>query len=334
MIHNRDASEDLKKIMQEENAHEVKGILHCFSGDVELAKEYITYGYLISVAGQVTFPKADKLREALKQIPVENIILETDAPFLAPQPVRGKRNEPSYIKHTALKLSEIYGLSFEDIARITSLHSQKFLNIKTSKEKAVIAYPIRNSLYLNITNKCTNKCSFCIRNDTDFVKGHNLRLKKDPSLEEVFSALPKDTSKYKEIVFCGYGEPFLRLEAILEISKKIKRLYNNMTVRVNTNGQAILIHKKNIAPRLKGLIDEISVSLNVENEAKYQKFCRPEFGPGTYLEIKNFVLECKKQGIETGLTFLEMPGVDMSKCKQVAQKLGVKYRMRKYAEVG
>jgi TatD DNase family protein len=335
MIHNREASEDLRRIMEEEKAREIGGILHCFSGDVELAGEYISYGYLISVAGQVTFPKADKLRDALKQIPIEKIVLETDAPFLAPQPVRGKRNEPAYVKHTALELSKIYGLSFDDIARITSLNSQKFLNIKIiSEEKGVIVYPIRDSLYLNITNRCSNKCVFCIRNDTDFVKGHNLRLKEEPSVEEIISFLPKDVSKYKEIVFCGYGEPFFRLQDVLEISKRIKALYKEISIRINTNGHGALIHKENIVPRIKEFIGEISVSLNVENEAKYQKFCRPEFGAGTYQEIKKFILECKKQEIKVGLTFLDMPGVDISKCKEIAKELGVGCRIRKYAEVG
>ena len=123
IIHNRDASDDCLEIVREYNGR-IKGVVHCFAGTGEDAKEFLKLGLHISFAGPITFPKADNLREALKAVPVEKLLLETDCPFLAPQQKRGKRNEPSYLKYTIPVLAELYKLSKEDIKRITTLSAK------------------------------------------------------------------------------------------------------------------------------------------------------------------------------------------------------------------
>lgn len=326
IIHIRDAYQDAIAIIKEERADECGGVLHCFSGDYESAKFFMDAGFFISFAGQITFPK-NNYPELIKNIPIGKIMIETDAPYLAPVPKRGQRNEPSFIKYTAQKIAEIKELSIEDVARITSLNAKKIFAIGEGK----IAYPIRNSLYLNITNRCTNECTFCVRYKTDFVKGHNLRLQKEPELEEILNEL-KDAEKYKEVVFCGFGEPLIRLDLVKQICENLKT--RDVSVRIDTNGHGNLIHKRNILPELKGLVDSISISLNVENEEKYFNICRPSFGKETYTKVIEFIKEAKKYIPEVNVSVVNMPEIDIEKCKTIARELGVGFRLRGYDEVG
>ncbi|MEW6087183.1 MAG: YchF/TatD family DNA exonuclease [bacterium] len=332
IVHIRDAYEDAISIMKEENAFECGGVIHCFSGDYESAKILMDSGFFISFAGQITFPK-NNYPELIKKIPVEKILIETDAPYLAPVPKRGHRNEPSFIRFTAQKIAEIKGLSLEDIARITSLNAKNLFAIGSTNHPSGggIAYPIRNSIYLNITNRCTSECTFCIRYKTDFVKGHNLKLKKEPGLEEILNSL-ENAENYSEVVFCGYGEPLLRLELIKKIAGNLKA--RGLKVRIDTNGHGNLIYKRNILPELKGLVDAMSISLNTENEDKYFKLCKPIFGKETYLEVIEFIKEAKKYIPEVNVSVVALPEVNVEKCREIAKNLGVGFRLREYDEVG
>lgn len=296
--------------------------------------EVLGMGFYISYTCAVTFKNSDNLRQLVKATPIERMMLETDAPYMAPQQHRGKRCEPAYVAILAEEVSRIKGLSPQDVGRITSLNAAGFFGIQEfrGEEPAqTIAYKIRDSLYLNITNRCTNKCSFCVRNFTDFVKGHNLRLEREPSADELIKAVG-DPKQYKQIVFCGYGEPTLRLDVVLEVSKALKQ--KGGQIRIVTNGHANLINKCDITAKLKGLVDELSVSLDVDTKEKYNKFCQPDFGPDTFDKIKEFVIEAKKYISFIEATFLDMPAVDIDKCKKLAVSLGVHCRIRKYNEVG
>ncbi|MFH1288217.1 MAG: YchF/TatD family DNA exonuclease [bacterium] len=334
IIHIRDAYDDAIAIIKEENAHECGGVIHCFSGSYESAKLLMDAGFFISFAGQITFPK-NTYPELIKKISIEKILIETDAPYLAPVPKRGQRNEPSFIRYTAEKIAEIKGLSLEDVARITSLNTKKIFAIESINHsiptEGKITYPIRNSLYLNITNRCTNKCDFCVRYKTNFVKGHNLRLQKEPELEDILDNIG-DTGKYNEVVFCGFGEPLIRLALVKQICKNLKT--RNVSVRIDTNGHGNLIHKRNILPELKGLVDSMSISLNAENEEKYFKICRPSFGKETYGKVIEFIKEAKKYIPEVNVSVVALPEIDIEKCKSIARELGVGFRFRKYDEVG
>ncbi|MFH1710596.1 MAG: TatD family nuclease-associated radical SAM protein, partial [bacterium] len=155
-----------------------------------------------------------------------------------------------------------------------------------------ITYQIGNSLYLNITNRCTSKCAFCIRYKTKlFNSKHELWLKKEPTTKEIIEAV-NDPAKYKEIVFCGYGEPLIRLGAVMEVCKWLKD--KGAKVRIDTNGHANLTHKRNIVPELEGLVDSISISLNAQNRKVYNEICRPDFGEASFDAIIEFAKECKK----------------------------------------
>ncbi len=195
---------------------------------------------------------------------------------------------------------------------------------------SAITYTIGNSLYLNITNRCTNKCDFCIRDKTRlFNNQHELWLKKEPTAKEVIDAIG-DPKKYDEVVFCGYGEPLIRLDAVKEISKWIKE--NGGKVRINTNGHGNLIHKKNILPELKGLVDEISISLDAENKGTYERICHPDFGEASFDAIIDFAREAKRNVQDVELTVVDIPEIDKKAAKKIADELGVSFRVRTYYE--
>jgi TatD DNase family protein len=129
IIHNRDSTEDVVKILKEENAGEVGGIMHCFTGSLEVAKQCMDMNFYISFGGPVTFKNAKKPKEVATEIPLERLLIETDCPYLTPHPFRGKRNEPSYVKYIAEQIAELKGLSFEEVAKITSDNAKKLFGI-------------------------------------------------------------------------------------------------------------------------------------------------------------------------------------------------------------
>ena len=117
IIHDRDAHERIMKILREEKAGEAGGVLHCFSGDLKMARECVEMGFYISIPGTVTFAANEPLREVVRGIKIESLLLETDSPYLSPVPHRGKRNEPAYVRLVAEKVAELKGLSLADVGR-------------------------------------------------------------------------------------------------------------------------------------------------------------------------------------------------------------------------
>ncbi len=130
IIHDRDANEDTFRILREENAFDLGVVMHCFSGSAELAKQYVKLGANISIAGTVTFKNARKVKEVVEAVPIEHLFIETDAPYLTPEPFRGKRNESTNVQYVAEKIAEIKGMSYEEVAEITTENAKKFFHIK------------------------------------------------------------------------------------------------------------------------------------------------------------------------------------------------------------
>lgn len=128
IIHTRDAENDTIDILHECGAN--KAVMHCFSGSRWLADKALEMGFYISVSGIITFKKADDLRDIIKSVPLNRLLIETDAPYLAPQPYRGKINEPSFVVQTAKRLAEIKGISEQEIAQITSQNFCTLFNVK------------------------------------------------------------------------------------------------------------------------------------------------------------------------------------------------------------
>ncbi|MDQ0157791.1 TatD family hydrolase [Robertmurraya andreesenii] len=130
VIHNREATADIVEILREEGAEAVGGIMHCFSGSVEIARECLEMNFLISLGGPVTFKNAKKPKEVAEAVPLEKLLIETDCPYLAPHPYRGKRNEPGYVKLVAEQIALLKGISYEEVAKQTTLNAKKLFGIK------------------------------------------------------------------------------------------------------------------------------------------------------------------------------------------------------------
>lgn len=130
IIHNREATEDVIAILKEEGADEVGGIMHCFSSTLEDAKACIDLNFYISIGGPVTFKNAKQLKEVVAELPLERLLIETDCPYLAPHPFRGKRNEPAYVKYVAEQIALLKGINYQELAQKTSDNAKQLFGIK------------------------------------------------------------------------------------------------------------------------------------------------------------------------------------------------------------
>lgn len=129
IIHNREATEDVLRILKEEDAQTVGGVMHCFGGSVETARESIAMNFMISLGGPVTFKNAKKPKEVAEAIELEHLLIETDAPYLAPHPYRGKRNEPSYVPLVAEEIARLKDISVEEVAEATTRNAEQFFKL-------------------------------------------------------------------------------------------------------------------------------------------------------------------------------------------------------------
>lgn len=332
IIHDRDAHKDIMYILRNRRKNLSGGIFHCFSGDADMAGEVVEMGFYIAVSGIITFKTADVLRDVVSKMPIERLVMETDCPYLAPEPRRGKRNEPAYMTYIASEIARIKGLSVEDVFRITTLNARRALQLPGLIPEGRIVYAIRKSLYLNITNHCTLACTFCPKRCDSFeVKGHNLKLSKEPDVEDVFRALG-GAEGYDEVVFCGFGEPTLRLELMKEIARRLKK--RGVKIRLDTDGLANLVHGRNILPELKGLIDSVSVSMNAPDPKLYVELCPSEYGEKAFFAMLSFLDEAKDFIPEVTATAVGLPVVNAEACEKLARRMGVGFRLRKYQEVG
>lgn len=129
MIHDREAHKDTMDMLKLHDIASIGGVMHCYSGSVEMMREVIKLGMYVSIAGPVTYKNSAKLPEVAKAVPSDRLLIETDCPYLTPEPLRGKRNDPSKIVYTAQKIAELRGISLEELAEITTANAKRFYNI-------------------------------------------------------------------------------------------------------------------------------------------------------------------------------------------------------------
>ncbi len=324
IVHNRDALDDCLAILEDEGASEVGGVMHCFPGDAAYAERVVELGFHIGIGGPVTYSARGRLARVAEAVPLDRLLLETDAPWLTPEPHRGGRNEPSYVTLVAERIAKIRGMSVEDLARATTGNSTRLFGLPPTAEPS-IAYEMWGNLYLNITNQCTNNCSFCIRNQTDTLWGYNLKLRTEPTVDETMAAIG-DAGRYREMVFCGYGEPTMRLDVLLEVGRRLKA--QGARVRVDTNGQGNIIWNRNIVPELADVVDAVSVSLNAQDAETYNRVCGSRFGVAAYEHVLAFVRESVKAGLDVSVSVVDIPEIDIEAARGVARDLGVPLRVR------
>ena len=189
-------------------------------------------------------------------------------------------------------------------------------------------YRYGDNLYVNLTNKCCNDCSFCIRRNGDGIgDSGDLWLSREPDAKEVIEGIKK-YGDYREIVFCGYGEPTYKTDVMVEVAEFAHSC--GKKTRLNTNGLGNLINRRDIVPLLKGRIDTVSVSLNSDSAEGYDKMCHSAFGLAAYGEMLSFTRECVQAGIDTVMTVVAVDGVDVEKCRKAAKSAGAKLKVREY----
>lgn len=196
-----------------------------------------------------------------------------------------------------------------------------------------ITYPVTTGLYVNITNRCPCACTFCVRNKKDFVfESDSLWLDREPTVQEICDSLDTwDLSKYEEVVFCGFGEPTERLYDLLEVAKYIKSK-SDIKIRINTNGLADLIWKQSTAPKLKGVIDAVSISLNATNKEDYLEVVRPKFGIESFDAMLQFTKDCTEYVPSVMMTVVDVVTTkeEQEKCREICESVGAIFRVRPY----
>jgi TatD family-associated radical SAM protein len=195
-----------------------------------------------------------------------------------------------------------------------------------------IAYTLHGNCYLNITSRCTLRCRFCPKHNRNWVvQAYDLSLKREPTRDEILAALG-DPTRYREVVFCGLGEPTQRLDVLLDIARAVKQ--RGGKVRLNTDGLANLIQHRDVTPELARVVDRISISLNAQNAEVYERHTHPKL-PDTYPALLDFIRRAKAQGMDVTITAIAgLAGVDIAACRELAESLGVAFRQRVLDEVG
>lgn len=198
--------------------------------------------------------------------------------------------------------------------------------------RSIIAYPLHGNCYLNITSECTLRCGFCPKYNRSWeVQSYDLRLHREPSAEEVLEAIG-DPTAYQEIVFCGLGEPTVRLDVLLTIARGVKAAGGR--VRVNTDGLANLREGRDVTAEMAAVVDSLSISMNAQNEEIYIKHTRPKL-EGAFAAMLDFARRAKEAGMSVSLTAIDgLEGVDVAACEAIAQGIGVTFRRRVLDEVG
>jgi GTP 3',8-cyclase len=204
--------------------------------------------------------------------------------------------------------------------------------MNSDKEPSIV-YWMDNTLYLNITNQCSNNCWFCFRNFKSGVSGFNLKLKKEPTPAQLVFELDAALrlKRWSEVVFCGFGEPTARLDLLLQMAQRIKKHTPTVQIRLDTNGHGYALNPgRDVAVELKASgVFKASVSLNGNNEETYKENCRPVIKNG-FEVVLEFVYKASTAGLEVEVSAVRMPEVDVQKVGEIADAFGVKFRVRDY----
>lgn len=129
VVHERDAAKDAAELLRSEGAAKIRGVIHCFTGNYDAACDYLNLGFYLSFTGIITFKNAEALREVVRKVPLERMLVETDSPYLTPVPHRGKRNEPAYVRFVAEMIAKVKGVTLEEVGRVTTLNTGELFRI-------------------------------------------------------------------------------------------------------------------------------------------------------------------------------------------------------------
>ncbi len=331
IFHCRNAYDDLLKLLKYRSNLTYRGVIHCFTGTYRQALDFVRLGYFISFGGMLTFKKMHDLRSVASQLPVDTLLLETDSPYLAPEPLRGKRNEPGFIPYIYDSMAELRHCTRDDLVRVNRTNLNRAFGLGNPAPRGTICYRIRDTLYLNITNRCLNRCRFCIRNQSEYYFGWHLVLDHEPSIAEILAEIDVH-SGYREVCFCGFGEPLLRAEIVLRTARELKR--RGISVRINTSANVDSDNIQTLCEQLAAVVDHIEVSLGDHDLQSFREICNPVNDAGRAREqALEFIRNCLRfPGMKMTLSAVAAEGVDIEACRNLAVHLGAPFRVRQYQQ--
>ena len=331
VVHSREAFPDTIAILREEGAGRVGGIFHAFPGGVDEAAAALAANFLVGIGGPLTY-RSSRLPETAARLPSSGFVLETDCPYLPPEPHRGKRNEPAYVAFVRDRLAALRGVEPADIERASSASYRRLMHGERPPAPS-IAYALKGNVYINVTGSCTNACVYCPRLGRDrTLYGYNLALAADPSPREMADAagaLARDAAP-REIVFCGFGEPTCRLADVLETARALRGL--GVPLRLDTNGQGSVIARRDVVPDLAAVFDAVSVSLGAHAAAAYASLCRPDRGgERTFDAVIDFIRRASASKMQCTVTIVDHPDVNVETARAlVAAISGAAFRLRRH----
>jgi len=329
VLHVREAEADALAILEAEGAGEVGGVIHCFGGQPELQAAGLALGLHFGLTGILTFPRARALQRAAAALPLERLLLETDSPYLAPVPHRGRRCEPAYLVETARALAHLRGLPVEETAARCAENTRRLFGLDAlDRLDGEVAYRLGGGLYLNLTNRCTLACRFCLKRAGYALGRTPLGLRVEPGLAEVRAAVLAELARgpADEVVFCGLGEPLLRLELVCALGAWLRG--QGLRVRVNTDGLASLVHGRDVVPELVGAVDAVSVSLNAPDGVRHARLCPSAHGEAAFPAVCAFIRRAAELLPEVVASAVRQPGLDLEACAALARSLGATFRVR------
>ena len=213
-------------------------------------------------------------------------------------------------------------------------NKEKPIEKKEENRKDTYLYTLDGNLYVNLTNKCSNACDFCVRNERTSYYGNYLWLKNgDPSAEKVMAIANGygDLTRFKEVVFCGFGEPTYKVAEMVALCDYFHE--KGLKTRLNTNGQGNLINKRDITPDLKGKIDFVNISLNASCYEKYQPICRSQYREAGFEGMIEFAKLCRRNGIDCRFSIVDCIGEEeVQACKYLAESVKIPLYVRKYIQ--
>ncbi|MBD3368892.1 YchF/TatD family DNA exonuclease [Candidatus Fermentibacteria bacterium] len=300
-------------------------VLHCYTGPVKLAVEAARRGCYVGLAGPVTYRSNRSLRELAGRLPPERMLIETDSPFLSPEPRRGSRNQPANLELVLQVVARAMGADPAGTASLLLDNSCRAFGVGEHR-RTDLFYVLDGKMYVNLTGRCDNDCTFCIRNYQDGIDGYFLQHDSEPDPDRLRSGLALVRPDwFEEIVFCGYGEPTMRLGLLSELAEALSA--RGIPVRLNTNGLALSRIPEERVRRMVSLFDRVSVSLNAPDEESYRRISRPS-AKNAWHYLQRFIDLCREIGCGLELTAVRGCGVSMKACEALAGSKGLRFRAR------
>ncbi|MCB2153505.1 YchF/TatD family DNA exonuclease [bacterium] len=299
---------DLIEDLRAERGEEIGGVAHCFGGTMDEAKALVDMGFALGVGGTSTFPKSDDIRAILRTIGIDHLIIETDSPYLSPQPRRGKRNEPAHVVHTAQGLADLFGLDLRDIAHLTWCNATGAFRLP--KSARLMPLEVRgDALCIHLTAMCPEK------------RGH--RLERVLRSSEIIPKLGReDFAACSEVVFCEAGEPFVRIDTIAEVGKALRDAGKRVAVRADGLAEQHL--REPLDFRIASdCVDALRVVLNAHDAESYARFCHPGEAASAFEAILQFITHAKPHFDDIAITCLDADDVDADAMRKLGTELGV-----------